>query len=65
MLALRYAHSRQHPPAATKWQLTRAREIMLRGTIRTRRGEARSSLAMKRGKSVDLTGWQRHIADKL
>jgi hypothetical protein len=45
MLALRYAHSQQHPPAESKWQLTRAPEIMLRGTIRTRRGEG-APLAM-------------------
>jgi hypothetical protein len=33
------ADSRQNPPVELKWQLTRARKIMLGGTIRTRRGE--------------------------
>jgi hypothetical protein len=40
--ALHCARSRQHPPAGIKWQLTRAREIMLRGIIRTMTGEGAS-----------------------
>jgi hypothetical protein len=46
------------PQEACQFSAREARFLI----IRTRRGELHRGLALKRGKSVDFTGyWQRHI----